>query len=226
MTGDTTDRSRLSDEDFEELVRRAPDSLKNLLGLVDGKLSIRHRPLDVHEFEELAATAPEGVRLEFINGNIEVKAMPDGNHTSIYLWLARQCMQHRPDLDLAPERGVKAAAYRNGRAIADAVLVPRHHLAGHGNWSDTEGVLMAVEITSHDRDTDLRDRVDKPRGYAQAGIPVYLLVDRDNTEVTVFTQPENGRYQRKTAYPWGTPAPLPDPVNIVLDTEELKEYAD
>ena len=31
---------------------------------------------------------------------------------------------------------------------------------------------MAVEITSYDSDTHKRDRIEKPRAYAEAGIPV------------------------------------------------------
>jgi Uma2 family endonuclease len=180
----------------------------------------------VAEFEELAAVAPETVRLEYINGKVRVKAMPDGNHRSIFMWLLRQCMQHRPDLDLVPESGVKAEAYRKGRARTDGTLVPVDHFRGDGEWSDPDGSLMAVEITSHDRDTDQRDRVDKPVGYAAADIPVYLLVDRDNNTVTVFSEPKDGRYQQASSSPWGATVAIPHPVGITLETEKLKDYAD
>ncbi|AOR37259.1 hypothetical protein BFF78_23410 [Streptomyces fodineus] len=191
-----------------------------------GRLCIRHGPLDVEEFEELAAAAPETVRLEYVNGKVVVKAMPDGSHTSIFMWLLRQCMQQRPDLDLAPERGVKAEAYRKGRAITDGFLAPVDHFRGHGNWSDTDGALMAVEITSHDRDTDQRDRIDKPVGYAAAGIPVYLLIDRDSSTVSVYSEPKDGRYLQCSTRRWGATVELPPPVSITLDTEKLKDYAD
>ncbi|WP_232838813.1 Uma2 family endonuclease [Streptomyces geranii] len=226
MTPDTADRPQMSVEDFEELVRRAPRELRNRLEFLGGRLCIRHGPLDVDEFEELAAVAPETVRLEYINGKVKVKAMPDGTHTSIFMWLLRQCMQQRPDLDLAPERGVKAEAYRKGRARTDGFLAPVDHFTGHREWSNPDGALMAVEITSHDRDTDQRDRVDKPLGYAAADIPVYLLVDRDNNTVTVFSEPKDGRYQQSSSHPWGAAVAIPHPVGITLDTEKLKDYAD
>ncbi|MEV8598005.1 Uma2 family endonuclease [Streptomyces sp. NPDC052012] len=226
MTPDTAHRPQMSVEDFEELVRRAPRELRNRLEFLDGRLCIRHGPLDVEEFEELAAAAPETVRLEYVNGKVVVKAMPDGNHTSIFMWLLRQCMQQRPDLDLAPERGVKAEAYRKGRAITDGFLAPVDHFKGHGNWSDTDGALMAVEITSHDRDTDQRDRIDKPVGYAAADIPVYLLIDRDSATVSVYSEPKDGRYLQCSTRPWGATVELPAPVDITLETEKLKDYAD
>ncbi|MFF4589155.1 Uma2 family endonuclease [Streptomyces sp. NPDC001388] len=92
-------------------------------------------------------------------------------------------------------------------------------------WSDTRGALMAVEITSHDRDTDQRDRIDTPLGYAVAEIPVYLLIDRDNNTVVVHSEPKGGRHQQCDSYPWGGTVPLPAPVGVTLDTEELKDYA-
>lgn len=85
---------------------------------------------------------------------------------------------------------------------------------------------MVVEITPHDRDTNQRDRIDKPVGYAAVDIPVYLLVDRDQETVVLYSEPKDGSYQQITPFPWGTPVELPDPLGFTLDTEELKDYAD
>jgi Uma2 family endonuclease len=120
--------------------------------------------MSVEDFEELERRAPETVWLEFVNGKVVVKPMPDGNHSEIVAWLQTVCMQHRPDLWLHAERGLKTERYRKGRARADGVLVPRGSLKGHGEWSETEAALMAVEVTSWDSDAAQRDRVDKPNG--------------------------------------------------------------
>jgi Uma2 family endonuclease len=222
MTPSTAEHPQMPIEDFEELADAAPQHVR--LEFVNGRVRTTE-PLSVEDFEELERRAPETVRLEYINGKLEVKAVPDGKHRSIYLWLMRQFLAQRPDLDLAPESGVKAEAYRKGRARTDAVLVPVDHLVGHGEWSDTGGILMALEITSRDRDTNKRDRVEKPVGYAEAGIPVYLLIDRDDNTLKVFSEPENGRYQRTDSYPWGATVELPAPVSVTLKTEKLKDYA-
>jgi Uma2 family endonuclease len=182
--------------------------------------------MSVEEFEELDRHAPETVRLEFIRGRVAVKPMPDGNHSEIVAWLQMLCMQHRPDLWLHAERGIRTEGYRKGRARADGVLVPRGAFRGHGEWSAPDSVLMAVEVTSWDFDAAQRDRVDKPDGYAAAGIPVYLLIDRDNHSVVVFNQPENGHYQHEEKLPFGATVELPEPVGITLDTEPLKELTD
>ncbi|MEU6352389.1 Uma2 family endonuclease [Streptomyces sp. NPDC047072] len=186
-----------------------------------------HRPqMSVEEFEELERHAPETVRLEFIRGKVQVKPVTDGNHDQIVAWLQRLCMQHRPELWLYGDRGMKVERYRKGRARPDGVLAPFGFPVGHGDWSEAAGVLMAVEVTSHDSDTHQRDRVDKPDGYAATGIPVYLLIDRDDCTVTVFTHPEDGRYRQQVNKPFGATVQLPEPVNILLDTEPLKEFVE
>ncbi|GAA3052759.1 hypothetical protein GCM10020000_37930 [Streptomyces olivoverticillatus] len=117
-------------------------------------------------------------------------------------------------------------AYRKGRAHPDGSLAPRNHFTGQGEWADPEGVLMTVEVTSYDRDTDRRDRLEKRDGYAAVGIPVYLLVDRDRCELTVHTEPEGGKYCNIVTRSFGARVEIPDPVGVVLETEELKEFAD
>ncbi|MEE1799778.1 Uma2 family endonuclease [Streptomyces sp. JV176] len=182
--------------------------------------------MSIEEFEELARRAPEMVRLEFINGKVQVKAVPDGNHGQIVMWLLKRCMQQRPEWSLFPEQGLAVESYRKGRARPDGVLAPEEYFVGAGEWSDPKGVLMTVQVTSKDADTTRRDRVEKPDGYAAAGIPVHLLVDRDACCLTVHAEPEGGVYRAVTTRPFGAVVELPDPVGITLETEKLKDYAE
>ncbi|MEN8649361.1 Uma2 family endonuclease [Streptomyces sp. 21So2-11] len=223
MTPSTAKRPEMSIEDFEELSRRAPRNVR--LEFLGGRLLVKHGPIHVEDFEELARRAPETVTLELLNGNLRVKPVPDGDHGEIYMWLMRECMHSRPDLGLYPEQGLVIDTYRSGRARTDGALAPIGHFAGQSEWATPEGVLMAVEVTSHDADTDRRDRHEKRDGYATAGIPVYLLIDRDNDTLTVHSEPENGAYRQHPTYPYGTTVVLPDPVGITLQTEKLKDYA-
>ncbi|MER5933859.1 Uma2 family endonuclease [Streptomyces sp. NPDC002054] len=182
--------------------------------------------MTVEDFEQIARAAPETVTLEFIQGRLEVKPVPDGDHDEIIMWVLRQCMQHRPELALYPERGLKVEAYRAGRARVDGALAPVGTFAGQGEWADPAGVLMAVEVTSHDHDTDRRDRIDKRDGYAAAAIPVYLLIDRDDHSVTVHSEPEAGTYRSTSKTTYGADVRIPSPVGITLNTEALKDFAD
>ncbi len=150
--------------------------------------------------------------------------MPDGDHGEIIMWVLERCLAQRPDLRLYPEQGLQVANYRNGRAKPDGSLAPRRNFAGQGEWADPSGVLMVVEVTSYDTDANRRDRVEKPQAYAETGIPVYLLVDRDAGSVTVHSEPDNGRYESVVTLAFGHVAELPGPVNVTLETEELKEF--
>ncbi|PJE94690.1 hypothetical protein CUT44_30120 [Streptomyces carminius] len=177
--------------------------------------------MSVAEFEQLEAAAPETVKLEFVRGELRVKPVPDGDHGEIVMWLLERCMAQRPELRLYPEQGLVVEEYGRGRARPDGVLAPKRYFAGRGEWSDPDGVLMVVEVTST---RPGRDRAEKPDGYAAAGIPVYLLVDRERQELVVHSRPVRGRYRdvHSTAG-LGEELHLPDPVGIVLETEQLKE---
>ncbi|MGP3950426.1 Uma2 family endonuclease [Streptomyces sp. 7N604] len=180
--------------------------------------------MSVEEFEQIARTAPETVRMEFIRGRLRVKPVPDGDHGAIIMWLLKQCMQQRPELALYPDQGLKVEGYRKGRARPDGSLVPEDHFVGEGEWAAPDGVLMTVEVTSHDWDTEQRDRRDKRDAYAAADIPVYLLIDRDECTVTVHADPEGGKYRSLTSRPYGAVVEIPDPVGVSLETEKLKDY--
>lgn len=224
MTPGTDERPQMSVEEFEELARRAPETV--ILEFWDGRVHVKHGPISVDDFEELARVAPETVTLELINGKLEVKPVPDGDHGSIIMWVLRQCMIQRPELALHPEQGLRIDTYRKGCIKPDGALTAIDYFAGQDEWASPDGVLMTVEVTSKDRDADRRDRQEKPHAYAYAGIPVYLLVDRDHDTVVVYSSPENGVYQNRRPYHYGSTVRIPAPVAITLETEKLKDYAD
>lgn len=110
--------------------------------------------MELDQFRVIAIAAErEDVVLEFVNGRIGVKPVPDGDHGEIVMWLLERCMAQRPDLRLYPEQGLQVAHYRNGLAKPDGSLAPRRHFAGQGEWADPAGVLMVVEVTSYDADS-------------------------------------------------------------------------
>lgn len=192
-----------------------------------GAVEQRTRAMTQSTFEELARVGDrlsDALRLEFIDGKIGEKALPDGDHGRIIEWLTRRCIQTDVGWWLYPDQGLRVETYRKGNARPDGVLAPSGTFVGQGEWAGTEGVLMTVEVTSHDSDTDQRDRVEKPRAYAEAGIPVYLLIDRVAGEVKVHSQPGDGRYDVVTTVTFGKTVMLPDPVGFELATEPLKDW--
>lgn len=190
-------------------------------------LADRPHIMETEHFEEAArilARLEEGARLELIDGKVKSKPMPDGDRGRIIEWLLRICMQHRPELFLDPNQGLKAETYRKGRLRPDASLVPCDAFVGQGEWADPDPVLMVVEVTSHDSDIDQRDRVEKPRAYAKTGIPLYLLIDRQECQMVVYSEPDDGRYETVHTVQFGKSLHLPDPVGITLETEQLKDW--
>lgn len=184
--------------------------------------------LSVEEFERLAELAERdemGVRLEYIYGNLGVKPVPDGIHNEIVMWLQETFFVLLPKMSLYAGNEVKVEEYRTGRAIPDATLAPKRSFLGQPVvWKDPDAVLLALEVTSYDSDTHRRDRVEKPAAYAETGIPVYLLVDRDNRQCVVYSRPVDGVYASIVPTPFGDPVELPEPVGTVLETTELKEW--
>lgn len=69
-------------------------------------------------------------------------------------------------------------------------------------------------------------RREKPAAYGQAGIPLYLLIDRDSCTVTVHSSPDRrvGGYRDVRVAKFGETVALPDPMGIELDTEILNNY--
>ncbi|MFD7860806.1 Uma2 family endonuclease [Streptomyces sp. NPDC057682] len=185
------------------------------------------RLLSQEIFEDLArhaVRAEESLRLEFVNGRLGVKAVPDGSHGRIIVWLTQQCVQADSSLWLYAGQGLRIERHHRGNARPDGALARSGTFVGQGEWASPDGVLMVVEVTSYDEDTDRRDRVEKPRAYAETGIPVYLLIDRETCEVKVHSQPDGVRYETVVTVPFGKSVLLPDPVGIELDTEPLKDW--
>jgi Uma2 family endonuclease len=175
------------------------------------------------EFEELARVAgrvSEGVRLEYVEGQLGAKAVPDGDHDCVLEWLMRVLLVLRPELWLFPERGLKIDSYRTGRARPDGTLAPTGAFAGQSEWADPAPVLMVVEVTSRSRHRPLRE---SPRLCAYRHPD--LSPDRPRKGcVVVRSNPVDGEYERILIQPFGAEVPIPEPVGITLDTEPLKAW--
>lgn len=151
--------------------------------------------------------------------------MLDAEHNRILHWLLLALMPLSPRLFLhIAGQGLEVGSYRKGRARPDAVLAPIDAFLGQGEWASSDAVSMAVEVTSWDRDTTQRDRVDKPAVFAETGVPIYLLIDRDSAEVVVHSKPDGGQYLVVQRYAIGLELTLPDPVGATLDTAPLRQW--
>jgi Uma2 family endonuclease len=164
---------------------------------------------------------PEGYRAELIDGEIVVTPPPDGNHgRTIWRILQQIGRSSSTEMDFAPEAGLIVPSRGipdEGRFIPDAVFAPAELDVFHDapSWMSVDGIELVLEVTSSRPELD---RNAKRRGYAGAGIPLYLLVDRQQRRVTLFSHPVHDDYSRTSAAAFGDTLELPKPFDFTLDT--------
>jgi Uma2 family endonuclease len=171
-------------------------------------------------FERVSATVPEGWRVELIEGEIHVMPPANSEHEEIISELTGQVRDHRKDLTRFTNIGLKIpGASMSGKVIPDVVIAPKRSYPFEAEYYDPSPVVLVAEVTS--RSTGDRDRGAKLRGYARAGIPAYLLIDRAAGIVTLYTQPRGERYAIKAEVEISQVITLPEPLGFDLDTSEF-----
>ncbi|MFB8771172.1 Uma2 family endonuclease [Streptomyces broussonetiae] len=173
----------------------------------------------------LALDTPEGFRAELIEGEIVVTPPPGGHHEKCVSRIIRQVIKlSQAEMDISGNRGLRlkpAEGLPSDRLIPDITFAPLEpDVFGDDNesWMPCEGVAMVVEVTST---RPQADREAKRRCYARGRIPLYLLVDRESAQITLFSDPENGDYREHCARPFGKPLTLPAPFGFDLDTSDF-----
>lgn len=176
----------------------------------------------------LTLETPEGFRAELIEGEIVVSPPPGGIHEHDLSRLVRQVIQHSAtEMDVSGHKGLqleRGGLCPRNYAIPDTVVAPLslNLFEGAESWMPSDGVALVVEVTSSRPD---RDRVDKRHCYAKAEIPLYLLVDREQRTVTLFSEPcsDKGQedYRDETRVTFGKSLDLPEPFAFSLETADL-----
>ncbi|UNT01210.1 Uma2 family endonuclease [Streptomyces tubbatahanensis] len=168
----------------------------------------------------MSAAAPKGWRVELIEGEIHLVPPANGNHEEVVSEISGQVRDHRKDLGRYTGIGLTLTGDAPvGRVEPDLVLAPKGSFDDDVRWHDPAPVLLVGEVTSPS--TAAKDRGPKARGFARAGIPCYLLIDREAEEVRVHTDPEGEKYTQIAIVPLGKTIALPDPLGFELDTAEF-----
>jgi Uma2 family endonuclease len=171
----------------------------------------------------LSFDTPEGYRAELIDGEIVVTPPPDGNHERCIMRIVKQVLaSSATPMDFSGQKGliVPVAEGRQGRVIPDISFAPAKLdlLLDAPTWMPATGVAMVVEITSSSPD---HDRNAKRRAYAAAQIPLYLLVDRQRHEVTLYGDSVRNEYTSSSTIRIGGGVKLPEPFSFTLETESF-----
>jgi Uma2 family endonuclease len=115
----------------------------------------------------------------------------------------------------------------NAKILAEAQEADAPHL-----FPQQVGLVMEVTSRSNaadDRQPTLRrSATTKWNGYAQAGIPHYLLVDRDprTAQTRLYSNPDrkSGAYMHEAIWDFGQIIRLPEPFCLEIPTERWKPW--
>ncbi|MFJ3927316.1 Uma2 family endonuclease [Streptomyces sp. NPDC090022] len=163
--------------------------------------------------------APEGCKVEIIEGIVTVSPPPVNHHNYIAAAVQRRLYTAIPDDWQIYQTLNVAVPSRSGLYIPDLVVVPDDVVLDGGNFVPAATAELAVEVTS--RSNAVHDRVSKLNGYAAAGVPLYLLIDPHATEgptIHLFGEPEDGKYRILWAGAFGEAVHLPKPFDLTIET--------
>ncbi|PVC99740.1 Uma2 family endonuclease [Streptomyces sp. CS147] len=166
-----------------------------------------------------------GHRVEIIGGVITVAPPTGGPHARALTKLMRPFISAGLDdgeSEVLQGVGLWLPGGPQDFAIPDLAIVdadfdehPREN-----NSYDPACFRLVLEVTSGNYQNDLRNKV---TAYAQAKIPVYVIVDRKHSRVHVLTEPLPAGYDRHEVYAPGQQAPLPASIGaeVSLDVDEI-----
>ncbi|MET9680367.1 Uma2 family endonuclease [Streptomyces coeruleorubidus] len=181
------------------------------------------RPL-IAEANRLMERNP-GYRVEIIGGQILVSPPPDGSHavalTDLMLPFVAAGL-HGPDSKLVQGIGLWLPTGTEDYAIPDLSLVDGDiddHLI-ENNCYDPVCFRLVLEVTSSNYRTDLRTKV---TAYAEAKVPVYVIVDRKHQRLHVLTDPAGDTYENHRPHAPGELVTLPDSIGaeVTLDVAAI-----
>ncbi|MCD9902797.1 Uma2 family endonuclease [Streptomyces sp. MT29] len=166
-----------------------------------------------------------GHRVEIIAGVITVAPPADGLHARALTKLMRPFISAGLDdgeTEVLQGVGLWLPGGPQDFAIPDLAIVDAdfdEHLEKNNSY-DPACFRLVLEVTSGNYQNDLRNKV---TAYAQAKIPVYVIVDRKHGRVHVLTEPLPGGYDRHEVYAPGQEAPLPASIGaeLSLDVDDI-----
>ncbi|MDL2077298.1 Uma2 family endonuclease [Streptomyces sp. GXMU-J15] len=186
------------------------------------------RPL-IAEANRLMDRLP-GYRVEIIGGQILVTPPPDGPHARALTKLMRLFLA--AGLDDGETEVLQGIALwlptdTEDYAIPDLAIVDSDfddHLI-ENNCYDPVCFRLVLEVTSSNWKTDLKT---KAASYADAKVPVYVIVDRKHQRLHVLTDPAGDDYATHRIHSPGQLITLPDSIGaeVTLDVAEILQAGD
>ncbi|MEU5251363.1 Uma2 family endonuclease [Streptomyces longwoodensis] len=189
------------------------------------------QPFDADEPFSLTAIADEvmerhpGYRVEIIGGHLLVTPSPDARHGHVLTDLMIPFLAaglHGGETAVIQNVGIWLPSGAEDYAIPDLALLDAdyddHHV--ERNAYDPVCFRLVVEVTSRNWKDDLKT---KAAAYAEARVPVYVVVDRKHQRLHVLTEPDGGAYANHRVHAPGETVVLPDVIGaeVALDVEGI-----
>ncbi|WP_406474167.1 Uma2 family endonuclease [Streptomyces sp. NBC_01615] len=183
------------------------------------------RPL-IAEANRLMDRNP-GYRFEIIGGQILASPPRDAPHSRALTRLMRPFNTAGVDGDEAEVLqgiGLWLPSGTEDYAIPDLVVVDtdaeEHYV--ENNCYEPAPFRLVLEVTSNNWKADLQTKV---TAYANAKIPIYVIVDRKHQRLHVLTEPTRDEYATHRIHAPGEVVTLPDSLGakVTLDVAEILE---
>jgi Uma2 family endonuclease len=164
----------------------------------------------------------EGFRVEYVEGGIVVTPAPAHYHDEVAdnvlgqlrraglsyarfgskgFCKAATCSDITKGNHVVPDFWVASRAFTDQEIAASEL---------HRNWMSAEALHLVGEVTSTNRRADTRDKL---TAYARMSIPHYLLIDRTEHTLTLYSDPTGDvdvpAYGTKHTVKFGEPVPMP-----------------
>ncbi|MFF3909085.1 Uma2 family endonuclease [Streptomyces sp. NPDC001848] len=189
------------------------------------------QPFDHEEPVSLTTIADEimerhpGYRVEIIGGHLLVTPSPDAPHARALTKLMRPFIAAGLDdgeTEVLQNVGLWLPTDTEDYAIPDLVVVDADiddHFV-ENNCYDPVCFRLVLEVTSSNWKNDLKTKV---AAYAEAKVPVYVVVDRKHQRLHVLTDPAGNGYENHRPYAPGETVTLPDSIGakVTLDVAEI-----
>ncbi|MEV7545157.1 Uma2 family endonuclease [Streptomyces sp. NPDC089915] len=165
-------------------------------------------------FETLLRTVeemdtPDGFKAELIRGKIIVSPLSKLRHVRRMRELRQQLEPLAPDGHIVEYMPLLFSFPAAERAYApDLFVVDEAAFDGEGRHADAAALSLVAEFTSAPtRDADWKEKAEV---YGQL-VPVYLVVDMQDSEITCFWDPSPHGYRSRTTISFGEALHVPAP---------------
>ncbi|NEA62385.1 Uma2 family endonuclease [Streptomyces sp. SID12488] len=181
-------------------------------------MAVLQHELTLGEAADQLSRALPGHRVEILQGRLTVTPPPDGSHALSLTWLVEAfggAGARKAGLRYVQGIGLWLPTAADDYSIPDFSVVDedfRDALVQKNCYAPNVFRLM-VEVTSSNWSDDLGPKVEC---YAEAGIPVYIVVDRKHDEVLLYQDPVNGKYDVPQRFKRGQDFPVPESVGVTL----------